>query len=225
MPIAQSGGGRTVNYPPTVKKSYSTTFSGTENPISESGVWAARGGVEGIVWTSPQTSSGIATGTQVPHSSPPYDDSIACLSGYGPNQSCSGVLFNSSGVLKECELFVHQTIAANVATGFELDFLADGRILLVRWNGARNDFTPLTTASNTGTSTVSGAIYRLQWLNGIITAYCDSVSPTTALITYDATGDALALQTGNPGLGFFASTDNGTPSGVFGWDSYSATEL
>ncbi|HEV8547371.1 MAG TPA: hypothetical protein VGQ57_00060, partial [Polyangiaceae bacterium] len=71
---------------------YSTHFDATEAPLSENGAWHHLG----LDWTTVETASGIAYGTQllgVGRSGPTqYDDSYAYLAGFPADQQASGVI-------------------------------------------------------------------------------------------------------------------------------------
>lgn len=214
--------------------SYSTTFALTENPISEGGVWT-NGAATGLDWSNVGTgllsdgSTRGAYGTQVPSTSPPYNDSLACLSGFPANHFCQGTIYNDGSVvgLPEVELLLHWTLSGHVSRGYEIDILADGRVDLTRWNGTLNDFNIVVSPLTTNVSIANGAIWYAQAVNGLITVKCNG----SVCFTYDYSGDGSTFQTGNPGLGFFADSPNGTPNQNtqanrhFNWTAFSAGSL
>src|SRR5438445_9866419 len=70
-------------------QSYTTSFPGTENPISESGNWI-NGGTTGLDWGNVQTTAAKAFGVSLPSQ---FGDPTAVLTGsWGPNQTVTGTV-------------------------------------------------------------------------------------------------------------------------------------
>ncbi len=232
MAISRGGGG--YGPPGLALASFSTSFPLTENPINQSGVWTL-GGTVGLDWTNPATglasdgATHVAYCTQVPGVPPPYNDSVACLSGYAPNQWCQGTIYNDGGIvgLPEVELLLHWSIGAHSITGYEVDVLGDGRVALARWNGAVNDFTLVVAATTINVSVANNAAWYAKAENGLITVRCNG----NECLTYDYSGDGSTLHAGQPGMGFYADSLNGTPNSNtqanrhFAWKAYSAGNL
>lgn len=220
--------------PVGANSTFSTTFPLTENPISQGGIWR-RGLAEGLDWTDPATGlasdglTSIAYGTQTQHAPPPYDDSLACLSGYNASHWCQGTIYNDGAIvgLPEVELLLHWTIGANSATGYEVDILGDGRVDLTRWNGASGDYLIVVAPTTNNVSIANGAVWYAEAndLTKIITVTCNG----NTCYTYDYSGDAAALQSGNPGFGFYI--ENTTPPETtqanrhFAWKLFRAGNL
>src|SRR5215831_6507142 len=155
------------------KRTYSTNFAATENPISEGGVWT-RGGVEGRLWTSPQTIPGVCFPTQNDHAIPPYDDSIACLSGFAANQKAKCVLHrNSPAGEHEVEMLLRFQISSGLARGYEVSVLQGGTVYVVRWNGALNDYTQIAGPISTNVNAGSGATWEAQIVGSVLTVTCN----------------------------------------------------
>lgn len=203
-----------------ILQSYSTSFAGTENPLSEGGIWT-NGGTTGLDWTDVRKTPGLAFATQVPHTSPPFDDSIACLSGYHPDQWVSGVIRNpgNAAAHREVELHLRQRISAHSAISIELDITIDFGLQVVRWNGPVNSFTPIASNITAGVTTNDGDVYYAQFVGTALLVKCNSATVYTGT-------DAL-VTTGSPGLGFYAETNSTTPSAdnSFGFSSFSCGEL
>jgi hypothetical protein len=71
-------------------RTYTTKFSLTENPISESGNWINGKGV-GLDWSDIATTPGLAYGTESGITG--YDDSTALLTGtWGPDQTAQATV-------------------------------------------------------------------------------------------------------------------------------------
>ena len=110
--------------PPDPQKSYTTTFSLAENPLSEGGRWI-NGGTAGLDWSNVQIVPGLAFGTQ--SGSQGYDDSTAVLAGaWSPNQTMEATVRTanqqSDPVFEEVELRLRTTIRSHRITGYEVKF-------------------------------------------------------------------------------------------------------
>jgi hypothetical protein len=222
-PVNVAGGGSATT-PCVPGASYSTNFAGTENPLSEGGVWTL-GRTTGLAWNNPQKSGGRAFGSQTPHPPPPFDDSIAHLSGFPANQSAQGTIYSSGtfGGL-EVELLLRFQITANNARGYEVDlYRGGGSVHIVRWNGPLNSFTDLSGAVTQNVSFNDGDVWYAEMVGNVITVKCNN----GLVWQSDRTGDATIWTTGNPGMGFYVDTNLGTPSAnnTFGWKSFTATGL
>lgn len=205
---------------------FSTTFSATENPISESGHWL-NGLANGLDWNDCQTSSGHLCATHTELSTPPFDDCNACINPayrqFTPNQFAQGTFFRTPGYTAghEALLFVRHTITAHSAPGYEVYFTTNGGGVanLVRWNGALNDFTgPLANAA-LGALPVTGDVARVEIVGTIITIKFNG----STIITFDDAG-ASQINTGNPGIG----NNPFDPTSTFfdyGWDDFTCGNL
>lgn len=198
MPIARSSVGSVITTP----KVYSTNFPATENPLSQGGIWT--NGTIDTNNTAVQTTSGLAFATQVAHSAPPFDDSIAILSGFRRNHFVQVTVANSSANLREIELLLDITLAPNLASGYEIDWTTNFGLNIYRWEGTIGVFTPLAQGITTGVTLANGDVLYAQIVNGVITVRCNGVQ------VYQGTDNTYS--SGNPGIGFYADTNNGTPS-------------
>jgi hypothetical protein len=197
---------------------YATSFPLTENPISEGGVWT-NGGAVGLDWTDVQTTAGLAFATQTIHTHPPFDDSVACLRGFPPNQWCQGVIHNASANSREVELLLRSTITAHRITQYEIDITQSNGLDIALWNGPLNSFTNLATGISTGVSLADGAVWYAQIVGNAITVKCNGTTVWT--------GTDNTLTRGNPGLGFYGDTEAGSPTAnnTLGFSSFSAGSL
>lgn len=232
MPLRGAMHGSSVNAAP-VLKSFSTTFSLTENPMVEDGGWTL-GGTTGGDWTNPQTGGGDAYGTQ---NGTAFDDSNGHRNGYGPNQFAQGVIKKgTTSAIMEVAIMVRHLITNSVSPGhvgtgnnrgYELNLAHDGSYMqLVRWNG------PLGLSFGDGafdvlqnfgpvTAPVDGDILYVQIVGNIITPKINGVSVGTWDIT---TGSpANVWTTGNPGLDFYTTTS--AANSQYGFHSWSCGEL
>src|SRR5947209_279058 len=126
-------------------RTYETAFPASENPISENGAWV-NGTAAGLDWCNVQTSFHRAWG--VGPCPAEYGDPIAMLTGgWGPNQSVQAtahVVKADARYYQEIELHLRRSLTAHNATGYEINFgVSHAYVEIVRWNGARGDFTYL----------------------------------------------------------------------------------
>lgn len=229
VPIGCGGGGGSAASATSTRKealSYSTNFPSPvlENPISEGGVWTT-GLATGKIWKDPATVMGLAFGTQVAGTPPPYDDSIAHLSGFPPNHYAKATMFRCGAVVGlEVELLLRFKITPNNARGYEIDgYLGGSAIHVVRWNGAQNDFTDLSGAVTNNVSFNDGDVWYAEMVGNVITVKNNGLLVWTS----DRTGDAIIWSDGNPGLGFYTDTNLGaaSPNLDLGWKTFEAGSL
>ena len=144
---------------------YSTTFSQTENPISEGGRWVGgdRGGTsfwEGHFWTGDrlwgdvQTSHGIAYGVDEPTK---FGDPTAILAGtWGPTQTVTAKVRVNKVPTRNCchevELRLRTTISSRDITGYEAycSVMPDHPYChIARWNGPNGSYWNFETGEST----------------------------------------------------------------------------
>jgi hypothetical protein len=202
-----SGGGGTTG------ASYSTTFSTTENPLSEGGRWHRANNR----WTNVQTVGGVAFGTNGVTNT--YDDSYALLSGFGPDQTVEAVVYRDpslpAGSTHEVELLLRFSDDSGNARGYECLFAHYGGFDIVRWNGPQGNFTNMSLVQTgyLGRQLVTGDVIKATIVGNTITTY---VNGTLVAKAIDST-----FSNGQPGVGFFVRPDGS--SKLLGLTSYKAT--
>lgn len=180
--------------------SYSTSFSATENPISEGGRWT-NGGDTGSDWQNVRTTTGSPNKAYGTGDSPGGStDNIAILSGFPANQSAQATVFIGSGYTPgsthEVELLLRFQITANSARGYEVDFSFGGSLVqIIRWDGTIEDFHPLGNTPTDPGGLASGDVLNATMVGNLITVYKNGSSIST--VTDNTFAD------GNPGMGFF----------------------
>ena len=235
-------------------RSYSTTFSATENPISDGGSWT-NGLATGLDWTNMRTTPGKCFGTETGSAASPFDDSCALLTGIWPaNQQAGGVIFNTRSAgnwNSELEIRLRSTLAAHSNTGYECNVRVKTGDLpyveIIRWNGAIGAFTSLVHLDNATWVLATGDTVRASAVGSVLSVYLTiagvnggtGVGVEFTAATYNtSTGndggtggnpggpDSVIWTSGNPGLGSFAH-DFGTTSDItlYGFTSYQATSL
>lgn len=217
-----------------VYKSYSTTFSATETPVSEGGNWVN----SAIDWTLVDLASGIAFGTQAGGG---FDDSFAdlVLPGFGPDVQIDTTIFKgtTSGT-QEIEHHLRATHSAHVANRYEVNVAHDGSYFnAYQWPGplgtAVGDFRPLATETGGVQFTVPGGavnngdVIRTRIKGNVITGWINRGAGFVLVGTWTDTAGAnggAALISGNVGMGFFKTSGSGAMN-QFGFTDFSVTEI
>lgn len=196
-----------------IGKTYYTTFSGNEEPISEGGQWL-NGKKDGLMWSDIRKIEGRAVGT---NNFAKYSDPTAILKGsWGPNQIVEATVYRKyDGVPndnQEVELRLRSTMRANWSSGYEILFRAYDKpvivgnfgkmphFAIVKWKGPRgktlSDFQPfLAQSSNSKYAIRNNDKIKASIIGNVITVYKNGVK----LISVR---DNSPFTTGNPGIGF-----------------------
>ncbi|HKQ24105.1 MAG TPA: hypothetical protein VJT81_06650 [Burkholderiales bacterium] len=200
---------------------YQTNFPGTENPLSEGGVWV-NGLADGTDWNNIRKTPGKAFATANVSDTEPerYADNLAHLNlAFNANQYAQGVVFLAGGYTPgnthEIELLLRFQITAGVARGYETLWNADGHIAVVRWNGDLGDFTVINEGPDISPP-VDGDTLRMEITGGIIRVYRN-----TGLVVTVA--EDLTWATGKPGIGFWPTS--AATLANYGWKSFEAGNL
>jgi hypothetical protein len=223
--------------------SYSTSFSGTENPINEDQAWtggASAGNTQWLTWSfwegkplwgNVQTAAGLAFGIDEPTR---FGDPTAILKGeWGPDQTVTGTVKVTKAPVGRCchevELRLRTTISPDSITGYEAYcsvMPAKPYCNIARWNGPNGSWWNIATESKT--YLVTGDVIKATVTGSnpaIITLYRNGKQVLQAIDTGRAGGGFGAYgpwMTGNPGLGFYDNPDTEWKS--FGLTSFSATD-
>jgi hypothetical protein len=173
-----------------------TNFDGSENPLSEGGVWHRAGNN----FTNVRTANGLAFGTNGVTDT--YDDSYALLSGFGPNQTAEAVVQRSANlntnVTHEVEMLLRFSDSTSGARGYECLFAFYGGVQIVRWNGTQGNYTVLQSTAGSeslGRGLATGDVIKATMVGNVISLY---VNGTLLARTTDST-----FTSGQPGIGFF----------------------
>ena len=205
--------------------SYSTKFSATENPISESAKWV-NGEVLGLDWANVYTTPGRALGNQT---GPNYSDATAVLQNmkWAADQKATAVVSTSGVPLDNCyqevELRLRSVVSPHSITGYEINYKfsnsSTAYMQIVRWNGGFGDFTTLHSYNGPEFGVVNGDIVSATVVGNVITAFKNGVQQ--GQVTDDT------FSTGSPGIGFNLTNDNdGCPgtNGTYGFSSFTALD-
>lgn len=190
---------------------FTTSFNGTENPLSEGGVWSHNG----LDWNQVRKVNGVAYGTQTGTGG--YDDSYAYLSGFPADQSGAGVIQRTSGSsgIHEVEILLRWTDSAHSAKGYECLLSYDASYAqIVRWNGPFGDFTYIGWAAQ-APMPKTGDTFSAEITGNLIIAYYNGAE---IMRTTDTT-----YHTGSPGIGFYR--ESAGSAGDMAFTSYTATGL
>jgi hypothetical protein len=196
-------------------RTYSTTFDGDENPISEGGAWTATA----RPWLRVRTSGGIARPDEYVSG---YNDNYALLSGFGPDVEITATIF-IAGAAEHGEILLlarmHDT--ADSIRGYEFLYDGDGSVQLMRWNGGHGDFTPMG-----GEGTSPGRLedfdqIRMRVAGSTITVF--HRRPPADWVEIGRTSDT-SFGDGQPGFGFFVR-DLGPSIEEVGLRDFTVTEI
>lgn len=207
-----------ANGPILPQSSYSTSFPGTEDPISQGGLWV-NGFTTGVDWNNVRTTPGFAFGKN--NGPTGFSDPTALLTGpWAPNVRVTVTVAATnpqSSTFQEVEIRGRSTLSAHVNSGYEINWSLktnQAYCEIVRWNGAFGSFTYL--SQKTGGDGVpvcsTGGVMIVDFIGPLINVYLNGTLRNTAT---DAT-----YPEGMPGMGFF-----GSPFGDFGFSSWSVVEI
>ncbi len=206
-------------------QTYTTTFEGTENPLSEGGKWSNAG----LDWTHIRKGNGIAYSTQRGDEKGKYmyKDSLTVLSGFPADQEAWGEVHIGTpnpDCLQEVEILLHFTCAPHSATGYECFARCidnDSSYLnIVRWDGPVGKFTYLVQKKGKGYGLKNGDILKATIVGNVISIYVNGEKKAEAV---DDT-----FKTGNPGIGQYLECENGKGFGTnanFGFTNYTAKAI
>jgi hypothetical protein len=206
-------------------QTYTTTFEGTENPLSEGGKWINNS----LDWTKIRKAGGIACGTQTGTNAGihKFNDSFAHLSGFPPDQEAWGkvsIAKPNPSCHQEVEILLRWTSSTHRATGYECfaRCLNDGSsyVEIVRWDGPLGKFTYLARMHGTNYGLNNGDILKASIVGNLITVF---INGTMKAQVRDDT-----FKTGSPGIGEFLACDGGQGIGSnadFGFSSFTARAI
>jgi hypothetical protein len=179
-------------------RTYTTTFSLAEDPISEGDNWIG-GRTVGLDWSNIQTTPAHAYGAVLTPGN--YNDPTALLTGsWGANQTAEATVYStiqSDTDYDEVELRLRSALSAHVCTGYEIDFRVSSSpkayLAIVRWNGALGNFTYLVTYRGSRYGVSNGDVIKASMVGTTITVYKNGIQ------IGGATDHTYA--TGAPGIG------------------------
>ncbi len=161
-------------------QTYTTSFAGTENPLSESGRWANNG----LDWTTIRKGHGLAYSTQsgIEAGKFKFNDSYAVLSGFPPDQEAWGkvnISKPSSTYYQELEILLRFTSSAHNTTGYEcfarcIDD-SSSYVEIVRWDGPVGKFTYVARMHGTGYGLKNGDTLKASIIGNVITVSINGV--------------------------------------------------
>ena len=223
---AGAGGGTAAAGSSSGSMSYSTSFAATESPLRDGSIWK-QGASDGLDWTDVNAKGGLGFGT-MPINSPTFNDSIACLSGFPPDQTASATVSTSAAPVgdREFEVLLRWTISAHVAHGYECNYAWNGDYAqVVWWRGPLGGFVQLENHDKPSPGAIqSGDILTAQIVGSMLTFKHTRGATVTTLITTDTSTnqEAPAWKTGNPGIGFWRA---GTTQPPWAYSHFSASAL
>ena len=210
--------------------SYSTSFTSTENPISEGGAWTQAA----TDWQDVRTTGGYATGAAYTEN---FDDCYARLTtatfaAPSDNYEIVATVRKVSEAVanSEIELLLRVVDTATTINAYEVLVNTGGSCELVRWNGTMGTFFEIasTATSITGwTGNGDKVKARVTGTNpAVVTvSHAPASDPTnfTQVFQYSDT-DATRKQTGQPGIAFYQhAADNNLLNA--GWSDFAVTAI
>lgn len=208
----------------STRRTYTTNFTRTENPISESGNWVS--GRAGLDWADVRTRAGLAFGTQSRKATTApgeYDDSTALLTGpWGPDQTAQATVYSANPTDKayeEVELRLRSNLSAHRATGYEISFRClkspKAYLDIVRWNGPLGSFTYIRQVTGSKYGVTTGDVIKASIRGNVITVFINDVQ------MLQASDNSYA--SGSPGIGFYIENPIGTVND-YGLTGFTAAE-
>jgi hypothetical protein len=206
-------------------QTYTTTFDGTEDPLSEDGRWSNNG----LDWTNIRKGNGIAYSTQsgIEAGKFKYRDSYALLSGFPPDQQAWGEVHiskPSSSYIQELEILLRFTSSPHSTTGYECFARCvdddSSYVDIVRWDGPVGKFTYLARKRGKGFGLKNGDTLKASIIGNVITVSINDVKKVEVI---DDT-----FKTGNPGIGEYLECVKGQGTGTnadFGFSSFTARAI
>lgn len=190
----------------------------------EDGGWI-QGGATGLDWHNVDTAGGFGFGPLGGVGG--ATDSIACRSGFTPNQWAQAVI-HKSGTLTdyfEVELLLRWQITAHVARGYEINISHDGVYCqVVRWNGTLDSFDYVITNFSNQATPQDGDTFYAEISGNIVTVKLNG----TLIGTVDVSViGGTVWNTGDPGVGFFRGEPalSNLNANQFCYTSFSAGQL
>jgi hypothetical protein len=202
-------------------RSYFTTFSTDEEPISEGGLWI-NGRRDAIDWCDVLTRNGVAYGEVSRMNSAErraeqafgggsadagvqegdYDDPAAVLAGnWGRNQAARATVFcrnPTDDYFQEVEIRLRSSISAHNCDGYEVFWRCSksdaAYAEIVRWNGKIGAFTSLARRMGPDCGVKHGDIVEATIVGNVIRSFINGVE------VLSATDDVFT--SGGPGVGF-----------------------
>jgi hypothetical protein len=216
-------------------RTYSTSFTLTENPISENSIWVGGQSAGNNLWGNVQTNGAMAFGVTEPTS---YGDPTAILTGtWGPEQTAQATVkittTPNNGCCHEAEIRLRTAInpATHTITGYEIYGSVtpgSGYCHIASWGGPNGSWANI--ESSTPSLFLKNGDVLKATVTGtnpvIVTAYLNGSQIMTVQDYGNFTfsdGKKYGPWTGGaPGVGFYDNTDNNW--GYFGFSSFTATD-
>jgi hypothetical protein len=224
---------------PQEPQSFSTTFDGTENPLSEGGVWLNAGGAVAQYWQEMRKSGGRAYGTAFTAA---YEDCVAIIDpnviAFDPDQVIRAQFHITGGYsapdfTHEAQLLLRGNFGDDFISGYEILFqLGASKPVVMKWKGAGGSefFAELTGGSEAELGFQDGDIAIAQATNVgddvLIEVFRDRGGTVTAWRSVTDTGavKTTPIATGQPGVVSFTRDNAALQLDGFGWSTFEASD-
>jgi hypothetical protein len=211
---------------PALRTFNASLSSGTENPLSEGGVWV-NGGTVGGSWYNFRKSGGKCWGLQVLDER----DATALVAGgtwattpWSNRQYATATVYidgNPSAYLPELELRLRSNISSGFNNGYEIDWPIAGGLQIVRWNGGAGSYNILQGGYSSPAFTTGDVVYA-EIVGNIITA---KVNGTTVATLDVSLFDGSVIANGSPGMGHNHVGAIDGSEALYGFTAFAAGEL
>ncbi len=226
------------------KRTFSTTFAATENPISEGGIWSSNATDR----TRVATAGGIAIGTQVSTSQPPYDDSYAYLNNgtWGPDIEIIVTIFKGVpvGIQElECNFRCQDSVGSTAAFLYEINLAHDGQYC--NFGGWGGDATNVSNFFGLAPDLVQpgvqfsvpggvhdGDLFKCTLVGNALNAYINyndgngyHIINTNGPVLDTSVGGGARYTSGKPGIGFYNEAQHGAVNAQFGMRDVAIREV
>ena len=209
---------------------FSTSFSGAnEDPISEGGIWRHNPN-NGWQTSRVRVTSGVARPDALSNQTGHFDDAYSLLDqtkflgGIPNNVEVICTLDLGSGTTQEHEILLRAGDSDTTASAYECLYnAADGSAQIVRWDGALNSFTDITSSAiNIGAGSTGNQI-RATIVGSAITLYWRANSGNSWTQIAAATDTTFA--NGSVGISFYATAAGGGSIDACGFTDFTVSVI
>jgi hypothetical protein len=186
---------------------FSTSFTTSENPISEGGAWAHN---TANPWQKVQTTGANAIAAAYTEL---FDDAYAFLANWsGDNYEVIATVYWPGGGAGELELLLRLSDSATQVKAYECLYNVGGSWQIVRWNGPLGDYTVIHQGGTVPGGGSDGNQIRATIVGSTITMYWRA-SPTNSWTTLGSVIDSV-LSSGKPGIAIYVHAADGNRQSV-----------
>jgi hypothetical protein len=220
---------------PQEPQSFSTTFDGTENPLSEGGAWRNGGGTFAADWQAMESTPGKCFGVGTTET---FEDCVACIEptfmAFAPNQRVRARIFREVGYTAPSTHEAQLLLRANLNSNNTIDCyealtqIGSSLCVLVKWRGAIGGF-ELLPVELLNSFTLQTDDYVIVEVNGTNPAVIEVYHERAGVVNIweraedDGSVNGAVITSGQPGIaGFYRS---GAEIPKYCWKAWDAEDL